>query len=213
MGGEGVAGYGFSIGRDAWRTTKKNAGFWLALSLVFAAVSLPYIASQRLVRFSGRAGIAWFVCTLVGNLLLWAVGAVLFLVIVGAILAVVFDAGTTPSDMAQVAGQSSDAAVGVYLVASLAAVSLLGSLHGVFIRPTRMRAARVQQLNEQFLIDHDISETGGEEVTHVDGDGHRLRLLEINSREAVFLGVGRRGKRAYIRLDDAGVMRDYSGLQ
>ncbi|WP_353176909.1 hypothetical protein [Salinisphaera sp. T5B8] len=152
-------------------------------------------------------------CTLLGNLLLCLVGAFLFLVIVGAILAVLFDVGSAPSDITQAAGQSGDAKVGVYLVASLAVVSPLGGVHGLFIRPKRLRAARVQELNEQFLIDHDISETGGEEVTHVDGDGHRLRLLEINSREAVFLGVGRRGKRAYIRLDNEGVMLEYSGLQ
>lgn len=96
--------------------------------------------------------------------------------------------------------------------AATAGLAAVGVMIGLARR--RPRAARFATIehNDRFMSDNGLQETGGSEVTHYDAAGTPLRLLEAGPQQLVFMAVGRRGRRAYIHLDERGRMRSYSGV-
>ena len=70
----------------------------------------------------------------------------------------------------------------------------------------------IAQENKTFLLQNEIQETGGEDVTHIDSNNNKLRLLEENNDMLVFMAVGRRNRRAYINFDQDGRMIEYTGV-
>ena len=99
--------------------------------------------------------------------------------------------------------------IGAAVTAFLAGV---GMLTGLYQRPKRLRAFAVKRHNERFLAENGFKETDGKDITHYAPDGQALRFLEAHPGKLVFMVVGKRGKRAFIDLDENGRMLSYTGV-
>lgn len=198
-GGAAVAGFGLAFGRDVYNKTKKNIGL---IALLFAAIFCPFIGGRGLVRGHDRGAIGTLFLTVLGSVLLIAAGFCVATIAVFGILTV----GNIDPDRAPAMA----AVAGFVLTVTVAGI---GVLVGLLQRPRRLKAFAVSQANERFLADNGFRETDGTDITHYDPNGQPLRFLEAHPGRLVFMAVGRRGKRAYIDLDQDGRMLDYSGVQ
>lgn len=101
---------------------------------------------------------------------------------------------------------------GGWFMAATAGLTLFGMMIGLFRRRGRLRRFAAIEHNEAFLAENGFKETAGRDVTHYDADGNALRFLEASPDRLSFMVVGRRGRRAYIDLDENGRMLSYSGI-
>ncbi len=190
IGGAAVVGYGVAMGRDAWRATKKRGGFLLFLALIACAIVLPFLGGRYLTR-GYPEGQSPPVFT---SVMLIIGGGFLGFVAVGIL------------SLYEITGTGS--AMGAIVIAAAGA----GLLYGSGQKPRRMRTFEIADRNEYFLEQLGFEELDGTEVTHMDGEGNPLRLTERNDESIVFLAVGRRNRRAYIRLSPEGQMLGYTGV-
>ena len=209
--GSAVAGYGFAIGRDAWRHTKKNGVILLILAVLLFGLCAPFFAARGVVRHHQRGFLRTLLATILGNGLLWCVGvSVLFVtfVFIEALLS------SQPSSGTAMQGGYASVSPGLFplFVLVVVGITLAGFLVGLWQRPKRKRAFTIALDNDRFLASNGIHETGGHDITHVDDEGNHLRLMEINRMYIVFMAVGRRNRRAYIHLDTEGRMVEYTGV-
>lgn len=197
-----VGGFGSSFGRDAYRTMKKQGLLLAAIAIAAAAVALPFLGGRHMIRGHDRGWFLTLALTVIGSLLL---------ITLGAIAAVFVDIVL----LSFIVSEDSPAVPPRYgLIAAAVAMSTgIGLLIGLAERKSRLRGFHIARENERFLLDQGFIETGGNDVTHRDGDGTPLRLLEATRDSVVFMVVGRRGKRAFITLDSEGRMLSYSGAQ
>lgn len=198
VGGAAVAGFGFAFGRDIYKKSKKNIRIVL---LLLATIFCPFIGGRELVRGHDRGLIGTVFLTLIGSILLIALGFV-----AAAFLAfeVIVLSGIDPNKPIPLA-----------LLGSVTLTTILGGigvLVGLLQRPTRLNAIAIAKANEKFLTENGFAEAGGADITHYDPNGQPLRFLEAHPSRLVFMLVGRRGKRTYINLDSDGRMIDYSGI-
>lgn len=198
VGGAAVAGYGLSIGHDAWRFTRRNSGFIIFLLVVIAAAALPFAGMRGLVRGHDRGPVGTLLKTVLGNLFLIAAGA-------GLCGGVLILTGLAVGPDASVAAVAVAAAMPI-------AGGAAGLCRGLLERRSRLRAFSVTRANEQFMERTGMRETGGSDITHYDADGTALRFLEAHSDRLVFMAVGQRARRAYIDLGPSGEMLSYSGV-
>lgn len=190
IGGAAVAGYGAAMERDAWRATKKRGGFLLFLALIACAIVLPFLGGRNLTR-----GYPEGQSPPVFTSILLIVGGWIFGLIAASVLAAY-----------EMTGQFSN--MGIIVVASAG----VGLLYGASQKPRRLHTFEIADRNEHFLEQFGFEELDGTEVTHMDGEGNPLRLTERNDESIVFLAVGRRNRRAYIRLSPEGRMLGYTGV-
>ncbi|MFD2649273.1 hypothetical protein ACFSX5_15915 [Devosia albogilva] len=194
VGAAAVAGFGASFGRDLYKSSKRAAGTLMLLGAFLASISLPYIGARNLAR--GRAPGEWW--KLIIDVLIIPIG---FAVAV----ALAFIAGVL----------FGDEGLGVsvlLLLAASAAATLTGLLVGLIQRPSTKRRHAIAARNEMFLSRQGIRETGQSEITHVDGEGNALRLIERSKDALVFMAVGKKNRRAYIELSSDGEMLGYTGV-
>ena len=147
-----------------------------------------------MVRGYRRGIFAIIFSTVILNLLIWGLGALVL------------------SFVASILAEESENSISVFLGAPLVSLTGLGFLIGVLQRPGRKRQFAIEEENETFLLQNGIQETGGEDVTHIDSNNNKLRLLEENNDMLVFMAVGRRNRRAYINFDQDGRMIEYTGV-
>ncbi len=190
LGAAAVGGYGAAMGRDAWRTTRKNAGFFLVLAAAAAAATLPFIGARDFGRQGRITG---------GGIFRILGGYLLGLVLVFAAL-ILADSNNPLLHLI------------VWPLAVTAIAAFIGFQAGKAQRPLLERQFEIETHNESFLEEQGIEETGGSDITHIDGDGNSLRFLEAHAGRLVFMAVGKRNKRAFITLDDEGRMLEYSGV-
>jgi len=200
LGGAAVAGFGLSVGRDVYKSTKKGAGLILIVAAALGAILLPMLGARELVRGHDRGPFGTAFITIIGSFALIAIGFVLGLVL----LSIVMSDKTDPQKAQAAAIVSAMGATGVF--------SLIGLLWGAAQRGVRLRTFEIAKANERFLTSIGFQETGGDDITHYDQDGQALRLLESHGNRLVFMAVGRRGKRAFIDLAPDGKMLSYSGV-
>ena len=195
---------------------KKNSGrgtlflVVLIVGLILIAIVGPVMGAMRMVRGYRRGIFGTIFSTVILNLLIWGVGAFMLTVAVSVLEEEI----------------ESSISVGMPLVG----LTGFGFLIGVLQRPGRKRQFAIDeenaillaqrkeeeraiaQENETFLLQNGIQETGGEDVTHIDSNNNKLRLLEENNDMLVFMAVGRRNRRAYINFDQDGRMIEYTGV-
>lgn len=199
LGGAAVAGYGFAVGRDLWKSTKNNQLAIVAVLVLLGAVALPTLGARNLVRGHARGVVDNLLATL-GSVALIAIGLALAVLL----FSLITNDQTSPD--------AGFAAAFVLGICSTAAFALIGLVWGAIQRPARLRTIDTAKANERFLSEHGFIETGGRDITHYDSSGEPLRFREAHSDRLVFMAVGKRGKRAYIDLDASGRMTAYSGV-
>ncbi|MFL0693675.1 MAG: hypothetical protein ACJLUP_16725 [Agrobacterium tumefaciens] len=204
VGGAAVAGFGLSLGRDAYGSLRRN--FTLILLLAFAFVG-PFLGGRELVRGHDRGVLATLFLTVVGSLLMIILGFVAALIIV-TFGSIILGAAVT-RDEADTALLTQTLLMATAWTAVLA---LAGMMVGISQRGSRLRALEVKRSNDNFLKTNGFVETDGSDVTHYDREGIGLRFLEAHPGKLVFMAIGRRGKRAFINLDPEGRMVDYTGI-
>lgn len=209
--GSVVAGYGFAMGRDAWRRTKKNVVEILIISVLLFGLFAPFFAARGLVRHHRRGFAGTLFVTIIGNLILWCVGVGILL---GTYLFIQTAFGPQiygGTDMQLIQARFVRAYF-PWFALGIIGITFLGLLVGLWERPKRKRAFKIELENDRFLASNGIQETGGHDITHVDGEDNKLRLMEINEKHIVFMAVGRRNRRAYINLGRDGRMVEYTGI-
>lgn len=204
VGKAAIFGFGASAGRSAWKKTSKHADslfiVGVALAICLAAVALPSWAGREVVRGHQRTPIASLFLTILiplGALALGAGAAVIVDLILQGLQGV----------------QSETAEPRVWVVAGIAGgAALLGCWVGWSERGDRLHAFAVAELNEEFLRRRGIRDVSERNASHMDRWGDLLRLVDQSDLQITFLAVGRRSKRAYIRLSSDGRMLAYSGI-
>lgn len=204
VGKAAIFGYGASAGRSAWKQTSKHAHSLFILALIVtvccAAVALPFWGGREVVRGHQRPLLATLFLTILVPLGAIALGAG------AAVLVDLFIQG-----LQGVATETAGPRVWV-VAAIVGGAALLGHLVGWSQRGGRLRAFAVADLNEEFLRQRGIREVSEPNASHIDRWGNLLRLVDQSALQMTFLAVGRRNKRAYIRLDPDGQMLAYSGV-
>lgn len=200
VGGAAVAGFGLPLGRDIYKGTKKNGG---NLLLLLAVIFCPFIGGRGLVRGHDRGVLSTLFLTYIVNIFLITIGFV-------AASFLAFQGIAATSKETEAGGVIVLAVVtGASVTAFLAGI---GMLTGLYQRPKRLRAFAVKRYNERFLADNGFKETDGKDITHYAPDGQALRFLEAHPGKLVFMAIGKRGKRAFIDLDENGRMLSYTGV-
>ncbi|ESX14459.1 hypothetical protein X768_01675 [Mesorhizobium sp. LSJC265A00] len=199
IGGTAVAGFGFAFGRDIYKKTKKNVEL---IALLLAAVFCPFIGGRGLVRGHDRGIFGTIFLTVLGSVLLIVAGFCAATLLLFGVL-VMFNDGNAHSPLRF-------ALVGGFVVTAI--IAMIGLVAGVVQRPKRLKVIAVAKFNDRFLKENGFQETDGDDITHHDANGQMLRFLEGHPDRLVFLAVGRRGKRAFIDLDQDGRMVSYSGI-
>ncbi|MCV0352887.1 MAG: hypothetical protein K5863_22660 [Nitratireductor sp.] len=205
VGAGAVAGFGWGMGRDAWKKTKEHQSLIILILVAFSAIALPFFGGRNLVRGYPRGAIAQRIWGYLSGALLLGAGTLIAAVfaIMGSALISQSANHATP-DFQTIAASAT-------LWGPLPA-AICGVIAGLWQRPKRARRFAVAKRNDAFLDRFGIVETGEEETTHLDGEGNPLRLLERTEGALVFLAVGKRSKRAYIRLSPEGEMTGYTGV-
>jgi hypothetical protein len=220
VAGSAVAGYGLSIGRDAWKGTKKIAVpllFWTAVLLLIASpLILPFLGGRNLVRSYAAPAARQFWGVLSGVLLIVA-GASLSLSLA---LLLMLDDSRDSTSTSLISDPNilisdpniliSSPNIRLWLAATATAIGL-GVIFGLAQRGSRRKRFNIAKKNDAFLEKMGFVETGEQEITHYDGEGNPLRLLDQSDDTITFLAVGKRNKRAYIRLTD-GEMTGYTSV-
>jgi hypothetical protein len=193
-GSAAVSGFGHSVGRDLWKSTRNSSLVIIFLLILAGAVSLPFLGARNLVR--GHAPGEW-VRTL-GDVLMIAAGAAV------AFCLAVLATATLDEDTSR--------AIALLLLGGMALAILIGLMFGATQRGSSQRRYAIAARNERFLERFGITETGEREITHYDGEGNALRVAERTPDSIVLTAVGKRNKRAYIALTPDGEMIGYTGV-
>ncbi len=196
-----VATVGASFARDAYKAAKRNIALLVVFIASGAILYLPY-KGGRIVTGSGPYfRWRWTLTSALPGLMIAVTGWV-----VQTLLAIVI------SDF--LPKQDGDPGLWAILIASLMATILFvgGSARGRFVYRARSRADAVVVHNQLFLETNDFEDANDRDASYRDRDGNLLRLISTESNRLVFMAVGRRKQRAYIKLDDEGRMLSYSGI-
>lgn len=197
-GGAAVGGFGLAFGRDIYKTSKKNIGSML---LLLAVMFCPFIGGRGLVRGHDRSVFGTIFLTCICSVFLIVAGFCAATILV---FQIVVMGNIDPDDPFPLA------LLGGFVLTAI--ITAIGFLVGSFQRPKRLKAIAVRKANEEFLTANGFQETDGKDITHYDPNGQALRFIEVHPDRLVFMAIGRRGKRASIKLDQDGRMVSYSGV-
>lgn len=65
------------MGRDLWKSTKRNQGFVIALMAMIGAITLPTLGARELIRGHDRGPVGTLFKTVIGSIMLVLVGLAL----------------------------------------------------------------------------------------------------------------------------------------
>ncbi len=204
IGGSALAGFGLSLGRDAYKKAKQN---WPIL-LILVCLAGVYFAGMWMFRnYRTPAGS-----------ILKKSGALIVLVLcctgihAGAVAAL---AMLAPDNM-NVESFFSFPLLWITIVQGV--LFIAGAIVGMSHRRKRRLAWEAEECNERFLAEHDLEIVDADEQgnlrlrDHSSSVGYRLMDdLEL-AGELEFMALGKRSKRGYMQYDDTGKYTDWSGL-
>jgi len=213
-GKSAVFGFGASAGRDMWKSTKKNSDIIFLFVIFLSTMTFPFLGGRNLTRSYPKNSIwALFKGYFSGLFLIMlgiaiATGAVYLLLLfgLGEITTLFSFSGLRNPDMGFLP---------FLLVIALELITIplvLGLIFGLFQRSHRQKLFKIEDKNINFLEKFGLAETGEKEITHVDAQQNPLRVLERTSDAIIFIAVGKRNKRAYIKLAPDGEMIGYTGI-
>lgn len=191
--GSATAGFGASIGRDLYKSAKKNPFIWA----VIGALLLVFGWRNAFLGY-GRSGAYFVFVTVIGSTIMILFGGVML---------------ATFSHVFALSFLGNNAVLaGVISGGSVLVSSVVGIFWGKSARAARIRTNEVAVLNYLFLDEHGFTESEFESDQMIDSEGHTLKVIEQTTDKIVFSVVGRRGLRAAIKLVD-GEMVSYTGVQ
>lgn len=203
IGNAAKAGFGLSLGRDIHRGVRPKNASPVVVILVAICGAIPPALGGVILTQGYRRG--W-----IGTIFL-TIGLSILAVIVGFFL-IFFLAMLFADILFRIRTDDFIETYGGWVVAATAGLALFGMMVGLFRRPRRLKRFAAIEHNEAFLAENGFKETPGKDVTHYDPEGNPLRFLEGDPERLIFMAVGRRGRRAYIDLDNSGRMVSYSGI-
>lgn len=215
--GTAVAGFGFSLGKGVFREFKNYWQVIVAVVVFAGAIVLPVISVSKVSRWYPISTVNWFFKKFFLWLIVSGVGLGLITGIVSVLSQDTMIVGHFKSWLLTIGLiEPSQPSIEVAIIFSLliwSLLSLLGFVHGFYLRKKRKLAYELECLNQQFLDEQGIREIdGADSFTHVDSAGEKLRFTSLGRDAAEFFVVGSRNKRAYILLDELGRFTHYSGI-
>jgi len=87
----------------------------------------------------------------------------------------------------------------------------IGLISGLAQRRKRRNIWRTEELNKTFLEDHHLQETENSNIKD-QSTGQVFRIQNIQRDGITLFPLGRRNKRAYILIDNAGRFQEYTGM-
>jgi hypothetical protein len=87
----------------------------------------------------------------------------------------------------------------------------IGLISGLAQRRKRRNIWRTEELNKTFLEDHHLQETENSNIKD-QSTGQVYRIQNIQRDGITLFPIGRRSKRAYILIDNAGRFQEYTGM-
>lgn len=87
----------------------------------------------------------------------------------------------------------------------------IGFVIGVMQRIKRAKLFRIEKLNQQFLVDHDLEEDEDENLVCKKTD-QVFRVDDMSPQKITLFPKGTRGKRAFIHVDKTGKYTEFSGV-
>ena len=225
FGGSCVAGMGFSFGRDIYRKAKQARGLFVALFFLGLTFLGNYTSGVWLAR-NYRT---------VTEAVLKRVGALLVLAPSFAVLALTvsfFDQAfknTSSVSTEQIQFEADElpprqpskppvdepiqaelplTPTGVVVPLSMV---FIGFFVGSLQRRKRQQVWDAEDHNMLFMEEHDLVEHEDSTIEDM-STGQNYRIDNVGSKRITLLALGRRGKRAYINIDETGKYCDYTGL-
>ncbi|MDI6029079.1 hypothetical protein QBK99_23185 [Corticibacterium sp. UT-5YL-CI-8] len=196
LASDAMSGVGFSMGRDAWRSTKKNQDTLYLIAIAGFIVAAPFFAGRSLTRGHNRGLPGTILKTCLWNAL------------------VIVTAGALPFILPNTYYLSGERDVFVswpLLVFTLAPLAI-GLFVGLMQRPKRLQKFQIEKKNQEFLAKIGIQVSRAPASTHVDQNGNYLAFRGAAGDKLLFDAVGERGRKAFISVDGNGLMTSYSGL-
>jgi hypothetical protein len=240
IGGSALAGIGFSFGRDIYRTGKKNGGKIAVLALAVFAIFGTYVGGLFLARnyrtFFGSVGmrlsgvlilipscvvttITLFIVTIITQMLMpWQ----LTLDNDSFYVQRTYDENMeriqpseleknefiiTYEDRRLVFGSTPTfiGSIGTFLLA------IIGFAVGAEQRKTRKKLWKIEEENSKFLTDHNLVENESGKLFE-ETENLTFRVDSIDIKRITLFPEGKRGKRAYINIDEDGRYAEYTGI-
>jgi len=204
--GTAVAGFGFSFGRDIYRKSKQGAIYLILLSLLLSTIILPFMSASQTFRWHPITFVRWFFSKFILWLLVTAIAIWITYIVI-----IILKEFAPPIDGPTFYGYAYNKIE--FATAYGGFFYLFGSLDGLRRRKKRKHIHSTEIENAIFMNDIGIVEVdGSDSFTHMDSDGNKFRLVGVGRDLVEFFVVGRRGKRAFIYLDEHGHFKEYSGI-
>ena len=198
LGGSSIAGFGLSFGRDIYKKTKKAYLLIFLILLIFSLFTSGVWTSRNYKSIFAIVGMR-ISAILIGipSLICTSFIAYLFLVI-------------TKEDIPEDFSNYTYSEISYIFFPSLI-IYLIGFLVGYFQRKKRKTIWDAELHNERFLIENNI-------IEHEDGTLEDAlynvvySIKHVGAKRVTLMPFNRKGKRAYIDLDNKGFYINYTGL-
>jgi len=238
VAGSAASGFGFSLGRDIYRGTKRQLGWAIVYGLIIAFFVLPiagtFVAFRMVALNYATQGAAWkarfgavivlAVSLVLGSVPLLFLGGLASDLTMGRDAFPVITSGplygieyVTSRPILLVTGEGFDyggSLIGdTWVIPKWILVGLLalaGMWSGLWSRAARARMYAAIDYNARFMTEAGLTEIGNGEFA--DSDGQHYRLEDRSDRQIVLFPIGRRNRRAYIDIDAGGRFIRWSGL-
>ena len=189
IAGSAVRGFGFAFGRDLYSATKKRSQNILLIGVAVAVLLMNYVSVLWVVRNYQTTQQSVF--AKLGGLIAFGVSYVLVYIVATWI------------------GED-NAELSIVLLIVQHVLILAGLVNGLRHRKKRRQVWEVEDHNAEFFEQHGIEELDDEHFR--DTEGNRYRLEDVRPGEIELFAEGRRGRRAYIGIDEDGRFTTWSGL-
>ena len=220
VAGSALAGFGLSLGRDAYKKAKR---YW-PVFLILVCLAGVYFAGLWL--FRNYRTLAGSILKKIGALIalslscigVYAGAAIAVVVFVPNILVYREEIGDATSSNVNVAIENVLSFPLLWILIVQGVLFFAGATVGMNHRRKRRLAWEAEEHNEIFLAEHDLEVVDADEKgnlrlrDHCSNVGYRLMDdLEL-SGELEFMALGKRNKRGYMQYDGAGKFTNWSGL-